>query len=344
MLTIDGSAGEGGGQVLRTALALSLVTGTPFHIDGIRQRRANPGLQRQHLTCVQAAAQVGDAKVEGAQLGAMSLTFQPGQVRAGTYRFAVGTAGSTTLVLQTILPALLQAAGPSTVLLSGGTLNPMAPPFEFAAHTFAPVLQRMGARFELQLVRHGFAPAGGGSFAARITPAGPLQPLHLQQRAAAGPWRARALLSRLPDDIGRRQLIALVQRLGRTRLHVEQTHLERVDADGPGNALLLELPTQSHCEVVSALGERGMRAEQVADVVVTEALALVAADVPVGPHLADQLLLPMALAGGGSFRTVEPSLHCTTNAALIERLLPVRFSIGEEPTRTGRWLVECAPA
>lgn len=343
MLRIDGAQGEGGGQVLRTALALSLATGTPFAIDGVRGGRANAGLQRQHLACVQAATEVGDATVDGARVGATALTFAPRALRAGEYRFAVGTAGSTTLVLQTILPALLRAGAPSTVLIAGGTHNPMAPPFEFVARALAPVLQRMGARLEVQLVRHGFWPAGGGSMTARIDPVERLLPLELLRREAGGLLRARALLSRLPDDIGRRQLVELVQRFGRNRLHVEQTTVERFEVDGPGNALMLELPAQSHCEIVTAFGERGVRAEQVADIVATEALALLACDVPVGPHLADQLLVPMALAGGGTFRTVEPTLHTTTTAAVVERFLPVRFAMREEAARSGRWVVECGP-
>ena len=191
------------------------------------------------------------------------------------------------------------------------------------------------------MLRHGFGHGSGGALAARIAPSAKLAPCELLTRTAPQRLRARALVSQLPDDIGRRQLIELLHRFGASRLHPEQTYLERIDADGAGNALLLEMPMQQHCEIITAFGERGVPPERAADLVATEALALLAADVPVGAYLADQLLLPMALAAGGAFRTVEPTLHCTTNAALIERFLPVRFSMREEQSGGGRWRIEC---
>lgn len=341
MLHIDGTEGEGGGQVLRTALTLALLKGTAIHIEGIRGRRKNPGLQRQHLTCVQAATAIGEAEVHGAQLGSQTLTFAPRRIRAGSYRFSVGTAGSTTLVLQTVLPALLRADEPSTVVLEGGTHNPMAPPFEFVQSAFAPALKLMGADLELRLLRHGFYPAGGGLMSAAIQPANELRPLQLLERPKSKPWRARVLMSKLPTEIGERELDHLLSRLSRTHLHFDNTALERVDADDAANVLLLMLPHDALCEVLCAFGERGVPAEQLADRLATEALMLGAAGVPVGPYLADQLLLPMAIAGGGSFRTVKPTLHCTTNALLIERFLPVEFTIAEVADQRGTWQVDC---
>src|SRR5689334_21475989 len=168
MMRIDGSFGEGGGQILRTALGLSLATGRPFRIENIRAKRAKPGLLRQHLTAVEAAKQVGSAEVEGAALGSMTLSFAPGVVKGGNYHFTIGTAGSCTLVLQTILPALITAAEPSEVVIEGGTHNTMAPPYYFMEKTFVPVLNRMGADVALRLYRFGFYPAGGGKMAAVI--------------------------------------------------------------------------------------------------------------------------------------------------------------------------------
>src|SRR5437867_958993 len=162
MLLIDGSQGEGGGQILRTALGLSLVTGTPIRIEKIRAGRAKPGLLRQHLTAVNAATAIGAVDVEGATLGSQELTFRPGTVKPGEYRFAVGTAGSTGLVLQTVLPPLLTAPGPSTLTLEGGTHNPTAPPFDFLARAFLPLISRMGPSATARLERPGFYPAGGG--------------------------------------------------------------------------------------------------------------------------------------------------------------------------------------
>jgi RNA 3'-terminal phosphate cyclase (ATP) len=171
MITIDGSQGEGGGQILRTSLALSLVTSQPFRIERIRSKRRRPGLLNQHLIAVEAAKTVGCAEVEGAALSSQTLEFRPGPVTPGKYRFAVGTAGSATLLLQTVHPARLTASGHSTLTLEDGTHNPMAPPFDFLARCFMPLIHRMGPSVELELRRHGFFPAGGGVFHARIEPA-----------------------------------------------------------------------------------------------------------------------------------------------------------------------------
>src|SRR5216684_863631 len=198
MIVIDGSQGEGGGQVLRTSLALSLVTGKPFRIENIRAKREKPGLLRQHLTAVNAATKVSDAAVEGAQLGATTLTFVPRAVRSGDYRFAIGTAGSTTLVLQTILLPLAIAAEPSTLAIEGGTHNPHALPFEFLENAFIPLLRRMGAGVELELVRPGFYPAGGGEIRVRITPLRRLGPLHIEERGEIVSRRVRAVVAISP--------------------------------------------------------------------------------------------------------------------------------------------------
>src|SRR6185369_8211050 len=171
MIALDGSQGEGGGQILRSALALSLVTGTPFRIDNIRARRARPGLMRQHLTAVEAAAAVGAARTSGAALGSRSLTFAPTTVKAGEHTFSVGTAGSATLVLQTVLPSLLTADRPSSLVLEGGTHNPSSPPFDFLAKAFLPIVAGMGAQVEATLERPGFYPAGGGRFRVTVAPA-----------------------------------------------------------------------------------------------------------------------------------------------------------------------------
>lgn len=336
MITLDGSMGEGGGQVLRTALALSMVTGQPFVIDRIRAGREQPGLKRQHLTAVQAATAVSDAVVEGAELGSLRLAFRPRGVRGGDYRFAIGTAGSTTLVLQTVLPALLAADAPSTVTLTGGTHNPLAPPFDFLQLAFAPALRAMGASLDLQLGRHGFAPAGGGVMTATIGPA-PLAAVQLLRRTPKGLPRARVLLAQLPRSIAERELHVVRRRLD---LHPEQVRIEEVDSHGPGNMLLLEFPNEHVTEVIAVPGERGVSAEQVAERACAQARTFLASDVPVGEHLADQLLIPMAMAGGGAFRTLAPSSHTRTNAAVIERFLPVRFELQPEPAGSWRLVVE----
>lgn len=321
-LTIDGSAGEGGGQVLRTSLSLSLVTGTPFRIEAIRARRRKPGLLRQHLTAVRAAAEVGRAKVEGAAVGSRKLTFVPGAIRPGEYRFAVGTAGSATLVLQTVLPALLTAEGPSRLTLEGGTHNPWAPPFDFLRRAFLPVICRMGPKVEATLGRPGFYPAGGGRFTVDIEPQPALRRIDLLERGELVGCAARAIVSRLPLAIARREIKTIQDRMP---LSEDCLTAEPVDSPGPGNCVTVEVRSRQITEVFCGFGRKGVSAEEVAGEAAGQAEEYLAAGVPVGRHLADQLLVPMALAGGGSFRTLSPSPHTQTNIDVLRRFLDLEI-------------------
>lgn len=328
MLVIDGSQGEGGGQILRTALALSLQTGKPFRLEQIRAGRQKPGLLRQHLTAVQAAAAVGRAEVAGAALGSTTLEMHPGTVTPGDYHFAVGTAGSAMLVLQTILPPLLTAGGVSTLTLEGGTHNPFAPPFDFVADSFAPLIRRMGPSIELELHRPGFYPAGGGKLQVVIHPVGQLSRLDLLDRGPIQRRLARALISSIPRQVADRELACVQQHLGWSE---EECRVESVThPTGPGNVLLLKVETEQVTGVFTGFGERRRSAEQVAQEATDAAMAWLRAGVPVDEHLADQLLLPMALAGGGSFRTVRPSSHTLTNADIIGQFLPVDIRVEQE--------------
>ena len=329
MLTIDGSMGEGGGQILRTALSLSLTSGRAVRVEKIRAGRQKPGLHRQHLAAVEAARQVSGARVEGAEPGSMTLTFAPKDVRHGDLHIVVGGAGSATLVLQTVLPALMILEGTSNVVVEGGTHNPKAPPFEFLADTLAPLLRSMGPGLDLQLERHGFYPRGGGRLRATVSGVSRLTPLTLLERGPVEERRARALVAGLPLHVAERELDVL-----RRALELEDDELEPRevrDALGPGNIVTLELRCEHVTETLSGFGERGLPAESVAEGVVHAARRYLAARVPVGEHLADQLLVPMALAGGGSFLTTEPTSHMTTCAAAIEQLLGVRTTV----TRVG---------
>jgi RNA 3'-terminal phosphate cyclase (ATP) len=332
VLTIDGSSGEGGGQILRTALGLSIVTGTPFRIERIRARREKPGLLRQHLTAVEAAAEISRARVEGAALRSTALTFEPGPVRPGEYTFNVGTAGSATLVLQTILPPLLTASSPSLLVLEGGTHNPAAPPFDFIARSFLPLLQRMGPEVAAELERPGFVPAGGGRFHVAITPVSHLRPFSLIERGPVLDRRARALVSRLPRSIGEREIRVLRDALSLApeRASVDEIH----DGIGPGNVVLVDIELEHHTEVFTGFGRIGVRAEAIANRLVDEVQEYLAGDHPVGRCLADQLLVPFALAGAGRFRTGPLSLHATTNVNVVKQFLDVEIDLVEEATRT----------
>lgn len=326
MITIDGSFGEGGGQILRTSLALSLITGQPFRIEKIRAGRKNPGLLRQHLTAVKAAREIGQAEVKGDTIGSTQLTFTPGTVKEGDYAFAVGTAGSATLVLQTVLPALLVGDGETTTLtLEGGTHNPFAPPFDFLVKAFLPLINRMGAGVTATIERHGFYPAGGGRFVVSINPTSRLRPLKLLERGAFTAKAARAIVAHLPFDIAERELSLIGRKLD---LPGEALHGEAIKTSpGPGNAVTIELTSQHVTEVFTGFGERCVSAEAVANAVIKEARAYIAADVIAGEYLADQLLLPFALAGSGSFTTLPLSQHSTTNIDVIQKFLDVKFVV-----------------
>ncbi|PKO37454.1 MAG: RNA 3'-terminal phosphate cyclase [Betaproteobacteria bacterium HGW-Betaproteobacteria-6] len=324
-IELDGSRGEGGGQILRTALSLSMITGIPFAIERIRAGRRKPGLLRQHLTAVQAAAAVCGAEVEGAVAGSQRLRFKPGPVRGGDYRHAIGSAGSCTLVLQTVLPALWFADGPSTLRVSGGTHNPAAPPADFLIRSWQPLMQRMGVTLDIQLLRHGFYPAGGGEVLASTAPVAAWQPLHLNARGDLRRQAAVGVVAGVPAEVAKREMQRAASQLG-----VLDEELRVLPSnEGPGNVLLVVLDYPEVTEVFSAFGERGVPAETVADRAARETRLFRDSGVPVGEHLADQLLLPMALAGQGSFTTHVLSSHLQTNCKVIEEFLPVRFAIEE---------------
>lgn len=332
MLTIDGSFGEGGGQIIRTSCALSLISGKPFRVENVRARREKPGLQRQHLTAVLAAAEIGRAEVRGATVGAREFTFVPGEVTPGEYVFRIGTAGSTTLVLQTVLPPLVIAGGSSRLTLEGGTHNVHAPPFEFLEQTFLPLVNRMGGRVSINLERYGFYPPGGGRFKVSIEPATALSPLDLNERGQIRVQRARALCVKLPPAIGERELAVIKERMGwrEDQLRVETSN----NALSPGNVLTIEVESEHLTEVVTGMGERGVRAETVAERAVEEAQQYLEGSAPVGEHLADQLLIPLALAGAGSYTTRTLSLHTTTNIEVIRKFLDVEISTAQVGERT----------
>lgn len=338
-LEIDGARGEGGGQILRSSLALSLVTGTPFRITNIRAGRKRPGLMRQHLTAVQAAAEVGQARVAGADVGSRELTFEPKAIRAGDYQFSVGTAGSATLVLQTVFPALALAAGRSTVTVEGGTHNPMAPPFDFLARAFLPLVGRMGPRCEAVLERPGFYPAGGGRFRVTIEPAAAFGRLELRERGEIKGRRATAVVVMLSRAIAERELKQVRERLNWDEPAFRVESIGR--AVGPGNVVTVEIESEHVTEVFTAFGERGVSAERVGAAVADEAADYLASGVPVGRHLADQLLLPMALGEGGVFRTQKPTGHTRTHVELLRTFLGSEIQVREAGERA--WEIEVPP-
>ncbi|MBW2256376.1 MAG: RNA 3'-terminal phosphate cyclase [Deltaproteobacteria bacterium] len=336
MITIDGSVGEGGGQVLRTSLALSAHTGQPFGIHSIRKSRSKPGLARQHLTCVRAATAICGARVSGAEMRSTELTFHPGAVLPGEYSFAIGTAGSCNLVLQTVLPPLMLASEPSLITLQGGTHNDHSPPFHFLQAVFLPLLGRMGPTVELDLVRWGFFPAGGGEFTASIEPVAALQRLDIVERGYLRTIRPTAVVSLLPKRIARRELEVISDKLRLGRKYGRMVDIK--EPQGPGNVVMVEVESEHITELFTGFGAKRVRAETVAARVADQVQHYLDTNVPVGTHLADQLLIPMALAGGGRFRTVCPDAHTPTNASVIQQFLDVPIAVEEEGE--GGWVVE----
>ncbi len=320
-IELDGSFGEGGGQILRSSLALSLLTGKPFHLRNVRARRSKPGLQPQHLMSVRAAATIGHAQVRGASIGSTDLVFQPGDVSVGKYRFDIGTAGATGLVLQTLyLPLALRGTAPSEVTLVGGTHVKASPCFHFLDITWRAYLERLGLQLSLRMLRSGFYPRGGGVVVAHIQP---------PERLAGVTWPARGAVSvrgfsavaGLPDHIARRQARRAAYRLGHVgvKADIKQQEWE----GGPGSVLGLTVDTQPAPAFFFGLGARGKPAEAVADEAADQAIAfLQASPAAVDAHSADQIVLPLALAQGPSeFTIAAVTPHLLTNVAVIRQFV-----------------------
>ncbi len=331
MIELDGARGEGGGQILRSALALAALTGRPFKLQNIRANRPKPGLQPQHLMCVKAAGAICGAVYKGASVGSAILYFEPGPVKAGTYTFSIGTAGATSLVLHTIaLPLALRGAAPSKVTVTGGTHNAYAPCFHFNAVTWGGYLKKLGIDIDQEMTRPGFYPRGGGEVTAAIHPCPRVRGLTLTtvpELTTAGGFSA---VAGLPEGIARRQARRLSVRL---KSEGVESHipLEEWEAANPGTVAAVVFRQAPVPTLFFGLGERGKPAESVADDAADEALRYRAAGAPVDPHSADQLLLPLVFSPDASvYRTSEITRHLTTN------IDTVRAFVDREVTLEGR--------
>lgn len=332
LVTIDGSQGEGGGQILRSAVGLATVVGKPVRIEKIRAGRSKPGLMRQHLTAMNAAARICNGTLTGAALGSTEITFEPQEVCPGKYQFSIGTAGSATLVLQTILPALLTASGPSEIILEGGTHNQWAPPFDFLQRSYLPIINRMGPMVEATLERYGFYPAGGGRIVVRITPSPSLAGFDLLERGSTVAKTAKVLISNLPYSIAEREAKRVARKLSIQDPHVT---VEPVQSAGPGNIVFAEIQSKNVTELATGFGRVGASAEHVADEVVKQIRDYLKSAAPVGEYLADQILLPLGLSAsqpapaniqrGGSFLTLPLSRHSVTHIDILQAMLPVHI-------------------
>ncbi|WP_444915047.1 RNA 3'-terminal phosphate cyclase [Microbulbifer sp. TRSA007] len=337
MIEIDGAQGEGGGQILRTSLTLSVCLGVPVRIKNIRAGRIKPGLLRQHLACLRAAKAISHAEVSGEQLGASEITFAPGKVRPGKYHFPIGSAGSTSLVFQTVLLPLLLADSVSELCLEGGTHNKKAPSFDFIAQAYLPLLARMGAGVEVALDDYGFYPAGGGLWRTRIQPLSQWSKLELTERGELLDREAVATFAHIPAHVAQRELAQVRKKC---EWRSERLHQRQVKSQGPGNVLSLRLQSQQVTEVFEAMGQQGVSAERVADRAIRQMQRYMHAGVPVGEHLADQLILPLVLGAGGSFTTLKPSLHLLTNIEVVRQITGVTIDVNQVGEDQWRVVVE----
>ncbi len=327
ILEIDGSQGEGGGQILRTSLALSAVKGIPFRLRDIRGKRKKPGLLRQHLTCVRAAKEICEAEVEGDTLNSRELLFIPGKTKPGEYHWNVGSAGSAGLVLQTILYPLLFADGKSTVCIEGGTHNDMAPPFDFLDQSFRPIINDLGFDFGIFINRYGFYPAGGGVIRAEIDGSGSRNPVDTKrvswEKEKISVMEVHAYSSGINERINLAELELTGSALG---IPEEKWFSRMVDSPGPGNALSVKAGYPSGKNFwFTSFGKTGLPLEKVSEHCIGQVRRWMNSGACIEEHLQDQILVPLALGNGGGFTTVEPSVHTKTNMEIISMFLKTEF-------------------
>lgn len=326
LIEIDGSFGEGGGQILRSSLSLSMYTQQPVTIKNIRAGRKKPGLMRQHLTAVKAAAEICDAEVRGAEISSLKLYFNPGKVKAGQYNFDIGTAGSTTLVLQTLLPVLMIAEGESNITLGGGTHNEFSPPIDFLMHSFFKQIKKLGPEIELNVQRYGFFPIGGGKIIVRIKPVSKLNQIEIVSKGRNISKRAFAYSSLIPENIGKSEMKIIEKKLGWS----EQNCIPKlIDSPGPGNVMMLIDENENSTEVFTGFGKRNYSLKNVVEDALREYSDYADCDIPVYMHLADQLIIPMALSGAGRFITSQPSLHTITNIEVVKMFLGIDINMNQ---------------
>lgn len=339
MVEIDGSYGEGGGQVLRTALSLACITGRSFRIRNIRKGRQKPGLMPQHLVSAHAAQRIAAAGVEGDGKGSLELSFTPGRVGPGDFSFDIGTAGAISLVLQTIIPPLLLAGKRSSITLRGGTHVPFSPCFNYLSEVFAPMLERLGGRIRLAIDSHGFYPRGGGEVRCLVEPAQGFKGLRLTERGKITGIYGCSAVARLPLDIAVRQREAAWETLRQETGESFRPRIELLEArsPGPGTFLFLAADYENVRTGFTALGARGKPAETVGREAALELIAHHATGAPIDPHLADQIVIYLALADGESvFVTSRITQHLLTNLWVASKFLPFVHDLVGDLDKPGR--------
>ena len=329
-IQIDGSMGEGGGQILRTALSLSMITGKPFEIHHIRANRRKPGLRPQHLTAINIAKKISQADTMGVYLDSTSVTFVPKTIRSGTYSVDIGTAGSASLVLQTILVPLGMANSASSVAVTGGTHVPWSPSFEYLKSIWSPFMKEIGYDFLLSLESSGFYPQGGGKITAVIRPNTIIKPLQKIQRGNLLTVTGISSIANLDESIASRQKITALKILYEKDLGIDNKKIKIKSTHLPsrfkGTELFLKAEYENGLGGFSSLGQKGKPAEKVAEESVNSFLKFHKEGGAVDKYMADQLLLPLSLIKGNSqFSTGKISNHFQTNREIIIKFLPVKI-------------------
>jgi RNA 3'-terminal phosphate cyclase (ATP) len=332
MIDVDGAHGEGGGQLLRMAVALSAVTQKPVHVSHVRAGRSKPGLAAQHVVAVGAVSDLCSGKVSGLEVGSSEITFWPGAVQAGGYSWDVGTAGSVALVFQALLPVAAAARGPVRVRIIGGTDVPWSPPMDYVSRVFLPLVRRLGAHVDVEVPRRGYYPRGGGIFEAVVEPTRSWSPFRVTSRDPIERIRGIAHVSNLPEDIPKRMKHAAIRRLhGAKDVKVEERLYSGDEAIGPGGALVLWAQTHETLLGADSLARRGKPSERVGEEAASSLMAEIDSGATLDVHAADQLLVYLARADGPSeFRVREVTGHLETLMWLLPQFLPVHFRVVRE--------------
>jgi len=335
MIRIDGSTGEGGGQILRTALTLSMMTSEDFIIENIRSGRENAGIRHQHLQAVEASLKICNGQAKGAGIGSGTLEFSPGKVKEGHFEFAIGTAGATTLVFQTIFLPLNVADGKSMIIIEGGTHVPYSPSFHYISTHWIFFLDKVGLNLEIKLDKAGYYPRGGGKIIGIINPTEKISGIDLLERGRLNQIRGISAVSNLPRKIAERQRNRVIKRLG-CQYPLNDIRIANVPSDFKGTFLMLiaEFEFSQACFV--GLGAPGKPSESVADEAIDPLVDLLLTDGVVDPFMGDQLLLPLAFAKSpSSFRTSQVTQHLLTNSAIIKEFLDIDIVIDGDIGKPG---------
>lgn len=337
MREIDGCYGEGGGQLLRTAVALAAITGETIRLHNIRAKRSKPGMAAQHVAAVKAVAALCGAEVEGLQVKSTQLLFRPGLLRGGQFHIPVGTAGSIPLVLQAALPVAIASGAATAMHISGGTDVRAAPPLDYLRYVLLPLLGKMGLKARVDVLRRGYYPRGGGEILVAIEPAPPLRPLLLDSPGALKQIHGYAHIANLPEHIVQRMAAAATAELTKFPAPtIEEAVLGRAEAIGAGGAIVLAATTEQTILGASATAERGVPAEQLGLDAGQSLHEEISTGATLDFHATDQILIYLALAGGASrFLTRAVTSHAATTMWLLEQFLPVSFSVTQKGLLSG---------